>query len=74
MKTINEDELVGYIMRKTADKSLCYGEVRAVLDAELDFLESKGIAGESEAVEEYAEPIKPLEVTEERAGDKVTIK
>ena len=33
---VNEDELVGYIMRKTGDDhNLCYEEVRAVLDAEI---------------------------------------
>lgn len=43
--TINEDELVGYIMRKTGDDhNLCYEEVRAVLDAEIEFLKEKGIA------------------------------
>lgn len=42
---INEDELVGYIMRKTGDDhNLCYEEVRAVLDAEIEFLKEKGIA------------------------------
>jgi|SRR5699024_1050466 len=39
----NEDELVGYIMRKTSSINLTYEEVRAVLDAELDFLATKGI-------------------------------
>ena len=42
---INEDELIGYIMRKTGDShSLYYDDVRAVLDAEMDFLKEKGIA------------------------------
>lgn len=44
-KTINEDELVGYIMRKTGDDhSLYYEDVKAVLDAEIEFLKEKGIA------------------------------
>lgn len=48
---VNEDELVGYIMRKVASDeedwlNLTYKEVRAVLDAELDFLVEKGIAHE----------------------------
>jgi len=42
--TINEDELVGYIMRKTEEHRLDYEEVRAVLDAELDYLKEQGIA------------------------------
>src|SRR5699024_2723307 len=42
---VNEDELVGYIMRKTGNSlNLCYEEVRAVLDAEIEFLKEKGIA------------------------------
>lgn len=44
---INEDELVGYIMRKVnEDKNLnlMYEEVRCVLDAHMDFLIEKGIA------------------------------
>lgn len=41
---VNEDELVGYIMRKTVDDhNLCYEEVRAVLDAEIEYLKEKGI-------------------------------
>lgn len=43
-KTINEDELVGYIMRKTEEHTLYYEDVRAVLDAELDYLKEQGIA------------------------------
>lgn len=47
---VNEDELVGYIMRKVASNedwfNLTYKEVRAVLDAELAFLIEKGIAHE----------------------------
>lgn len=42
---INEDELIGYILRKTSySHSLTYEEVRSVLDAEIDFLKEKGIA------------------------------
>lgn len=76
MPTINEDELMGYIMRKTADRSLFYDDVRAVIDAEMEYLKSKEIAEESEYIEVdgYAEPLKPLDNDVERAGDKVTIK
>lgn len=41
---IDEDQLVGYVMRKTSGHSLDYGEVRSVLDAELDYLVKQGIA------------------------------
>lgn len=42
---INEDELIGYIMRKTSSMhSLTYDEIRSVLDAEIEFLQGKGIA------------------------------
>jgi len=42
---INEDELIGYIMRKTSfSHSLTYDEIRSVLDAEIEFLQEKGIA------------------------------
>jgi len=48
---VNEDELVGYIMRKVASDekdwfNLTYKEVRAVLDAELGFYIEKGIVHE----------------------------
>ena len=46
---INEDELIGYILRKTSySHSLTYEEVRSVLDAEIDFLKEKGIADTAE--------------------------
>lgn len=46
---INEDEMIGYIMRKLSDKhQLTYEEVRGVLDAETDFLKEKGIADTAE--------------------------
>jgi len=42
---VNEDEMIGYILREVSDDhSLYYGEVLAVLDAELKFLREKGIA------------------------------
>lgn len=41
---VNMDELVGYVMRNTADKTLYYEDVKAVLDAEVEFLKSKGLA------------------------------
>jgi len=67
--------LVGYIMRKTSDKSLCYEDVRAVLDAELDFLESKGIAEQKETFDQFGAPEKSTKMPKEPpAGDKVTIK
>lgn len=44
MKEINEDELIGFIMRKTKEERLSYEEVKAVLDAELEFLKEKNIA------------------------------
>ena len=47
---VNEDELVGYVLRAVAEQkdyhNLTYNEVRAVLDAELDFFIEKGIAHE----------------------------
>jgi len=43
VETINEDELVGYIMRNNKELHLTYEEVRAVLDTEIDFLKEKGI-------------------------------
>ena len=49
-KTINEDELVGYIMRKVNDEkdlNLMYEEVRYVLDAHVEYLIEKGIASKS---------------------------
>jgi len=52
MKTINEDELIGYILRKTNDDhQLDYDEVQAVLNSELKYLESKGLIED--------EPIRP---------------
>jgi len=46
---INEDEMIGYIMRKISDKhQLTYEEVRGVLDAEMDFLKEKGVADTAE--------------------------
>lgn len=41
-KEVNQDELVGYIMRNTVDLDLTFGEVQAVLDAETHFLIDKG--------------------------------
>ena len=50
--TVNEDELIGYIMRTVADEqeycNLTYKDVRAILDAELDYLIEQGIASEKE--------------------------
>ena len=47
---VNEDELVGYIMRAVAEQedyhNLTYNEVKSVLDAELAFLIGKGIVHE----------------------------
>jgi len=55
MKTINEDELIGYIMRNADDSDLSfqisYEEVKAVLDIEHKFLKSKGLIED--------EPIRP---------------
>jgi hypothetical protein len=39
---INEDEMIGFILRKVG--GLQYDDVRAVLDAEIEFLQEKGIA------------------------------
>lgn len=39
---LNEDEMVGYIMRNTKDHTLDYEQVKAVLDAETAFLTEKG--------------------------------
>ena len=50
MKTINEDELVGYILRKANELDdamiLSYDIVRLILDLEMEFLSEKGIATE----------------------------
>lgn len=43
VETINEDELVGYIMRNNKELHLTYEEVRAVLVAEINFLKDKGL-------------------------------
>lgn len=44
-KLVNEDEMIGYILRSISNEHLLdYEEVRAVLDAELDYLTYKGIA------------------------------
>ena len=46
---VNEDELVGYIMRRAKEEhdiSLFYNDVRAILDLELEFLELQGITEE----------------------------
>lgn len=44
---VNEDEMIGFIMRKTSrNHSLSYDEVKAILDAEIEFLKEKGIAEE----------------------------
>lgn len=42
LKEINEDELIGYIMRQTHELGLNYEEVSAVLDAETNFMIEKG--------------------------------
>ena len=47
---VNEDELVGYIMRRAGEEGFClqgvtYDIVRKILDLELEFLWSKDIAG-----------------------------
>lgn len=39
---LNEDELAGYILRVTTDRSLTYEDIKAVLDAETEFLRNKG--------------------------------
>jgi len=46
----NEDELVGYIMRRVGEEGfylqgVTYDIVRKILDLELEFLRSKDIAG-----------------------------
>lgn len=41
-KEINEDELIGFIMRQTHELGLTYEEVSAVLDAETSFMIDKG--------------------------------
>lgn len=49
--TINEDELVGYIMRKVnedKDLNLMYEDVRYVLDAHIDYMIEKSIAEEAD--------------------------
>lgn len=54
MVTINTDELIGYILRKTGDEyHLDYEEVQAVLDSELEFLKSKGLTEEREDASVY---------------------
>lgn len=48
--TVNEDELVGYIIRTAHEDGirLTYEEVNAVLNAEMDFLASKGLVDMTE--------------------------
>jgi|GEM_PF-6589219 len=44
---VNEDELVGYIVRRAREKlnkDLLYSDVRVVLDLELEYLQEQGIA------------------------------
>lgn len=41
---VNENELLGFIMREVTDYTINAEEVQAVLDAELKFLMKKGIA------------------------------
>lgn len=49
---INEDELIGYILRKTSySHILTYEEVRSVLDAEMDFLKEKGLIEKADTAE-----------------------
>lgn len=51
-KVINEDEMIGYILRKTSiEHNLNYEEVQAVLDAEIDFLREKGIVEDGDTPE-----------------------
>ncbi len=52
--TINEDELIGYIMRtvnKEKDMNLMYEEVRNILDAHINFLIEKGVAEKGDSDE-----------------------
>jgi hypothetical protein len=39
---LDQDKLIGYIMRKTKEDRLSYEEVQAVLDAETEFLVEHG--------------------------------
>lgn len=39
---VNEDELIGFIMRSTSNHPLNFQQVKAVLDAEEQFLIEKG--------------------------------
>lgn len=41
---LNEDEMIGYIMRRIAEAEhlLTYEEVQAVIDAETEYLRKKG--------------------------------
>lgn len=41
-KELNEDEMTGYILRVTSERTLVYEDVKAVLDAETEFLRMKG--------------------------------
>lgn len=41
-KELNEDELAGYILRVTTERSLTFEDVQAVLDAETEYLRMKG--------------------------------
>ena len=46
-KTINEDELIGYIIRRIheeKDDNVYYEDVKAILDTQIEFLKEKGIA------------------------------
>jgi len=44
LKVINEDELIGFIARKTEYLNLTYEEINAVLEAHLEFLFNKELA------------------------------
>lgn len=47
IKEVDEDALVGYIMRNAKEQrgiNLMYEDVRVVLDMELEFLKGEGIA------------------------------
>ena len=45
---INELEMIGFIMQETSERDLTFNDVQAVLKAETEYLQAKGIIDEPE--------------------------
>ena len=51
MKTVNQDQMIGYIQRclcKETEMRLTYSQIETILDLEMDFLKEQGIAEEGD--------------------------